>query len=157
MYNQILTLQAFLFNNIFNFLLATFLWYFFLCQDRCHGDVPPHLAQSCYVALERDLVQSSTAHGDATQHSGYYDSMWLHDSGPTKGVYSPPTSLLMCMVFSHEYQICCIFFMHSSSWIRTRDPRITRRQLEPLCDRPLVVQQLILNTMPGKLTNLTII
>ena len=34
-------------NNFF----SAFLWNFFLCQNRWHGDVPPHLAQPCYVAL----------------------------------------------------------------------------------------------------------
>ena len=44
------------------------------------------------------LVYSSTARGDATYHSGYYDSMWLHDSGSIKGANSPPASLLMSRV-----------------------------------------------------------
>ena len=33
------------------FFLSAFVRNFFLCQDRVHGDVPPHLAQSCYLAL----------------------------------------------------------------------------------------------------------
>ena len=37
------------------FLLSTFLPKFFLCQDRCHGDVLLHLTQPCYVALGRAL------------------------------------------------------------------------------------------------------
>ena len=36
--------------------LSTILWNFFLCKDQRHGDVPPHLVQSCYVALGRALV-----------------------------------------------------------------------------------------------------
>ena len=37
------------------FLLYAFLRNSFLCQDRCYGDVPPHLAQPCCVALGRAL------------------------------------------------------------------------------------------------------
>ena len=39
---------------VFHFLLlllSAFLRNFFLCQDRLSNDVPPHLAQPCYVAL----------------------------------------------------------------------------------------------------------
>ena len=39
------------FLQVFIYLLSPFLPNFFLCQDRCHGDVPPHLVQPCYVAL----------------------------------------------------------------------------------------------------------
>ena len=38
------------------FLLFAFLQNFFLRQDRLSGDVPPHLAQPCYVALGRALI-----------------------------------------------------------------------------------------------------
>ena len=31
-------------------------WNFFLHQDRLSGDVPPHLAQPCYVSLGRALI-----------------------------------------------------------------------------------------------------
>ena len=47
--------------RVTNFLLCVeyiffyFLRNFFLCQDRWHGDVPPHLAQPCYVALGQAL------------------------------------------------------------------------------------------------------
>ena len=37
--------------TFFIFLLSAFLWHFFLCQDRWHGDVPPHLAQPCCLDL----------------------------------------------------------------------------------------------------------
>ena len=36
-------------------LLSAFLLNFFLCLDRWHGDVSPHLAQPCYVAPGRAL------------------------------------------------------------------------------------------------------
>ena len=36
---------------IFFVFFSTILQNFFLCPDRCHGDVPPHFAQPCYVAL----------------------------------------------------------------------------------------------------------
>ena len=39
------------------FLLSAFLWNFFLCQDHWHGDVPPHLAQPCCVALGWALIR----------------------------------------------------------------------------------------------------
>ena len=48
------------------------------------------------------LVYSSTARGDTTYHSGYYDSMWLDDSGPIKGAYSRPASLLMSVIIDHH-------------------------------------------------------
>ena len=35
---------------------SAFLQNFFLCQDRLSGDVPPHLAQPCYVALGWALI-----------------------------------------------------------------------------------------------------
>ena len=38
------------------FFLSAFLPNFFLCQDGLSGDVPPHLAQPCYVALGRALI-----------------------------------------------------------------------------------------------------
>ena len=38
------------------FFKSAFLWNFFLCQDRLSSDVPPHLAQPCYVALGRALI-----------------------------------------------------------------------------------------------------
>ena len=38
-------------------LLSAFLQNLFLCQDRWHGDVPPHLAQPYSVALGRLLIQ----------------------------------------------------------------------------------------------------
>ena len=38
------------------FLLSPFLRNFFLCWDHWHGDVPPHLAQPCFVALGRALI-----------------------------------------------------------------------------------------------------
>ena len=38
------------------FLLSTFLWHFFLCKIRWHGDVPPHLGQPCCKALEGLLI-----------------------------------------------------------------------------------------------------
>ena len=31
-------------------------YYYFLCPDRLSGDVPPHLAQLCCVALGRALI-----------------------------------------------------------------------------------------------------
>ena len=37
------------------FLLSAFFWKFFLCQDHWHGNVSPHLAQPCYVALRWTL------------------------------------------------------------------------------------------------------
>ena len=36
---------------------SAFLRNFFLCQDRLSSDVPPHLAQPCYVALGRALIR----------------------------------------------------------------------------------------------------
>ena len=42
------------------FKLSAFLRYFFLCQDRWHGDVPPYLAPPCYVALGRALDSGLT-------------------------------------------------------------------------------------------------
>ena len=38
------------------FFLSAFLQNFFLCQERLSGDVPPHLAQPCYVTLGRALI-----------------------------------------------------------------------------------------------------
>ena len=40
-------------NTLQFFLLSAFLRNFFLCQDCWHGDLPPHLAQPCYVAQGR--------------------------------------------------------------------------------------------------------
>ena len=37
------------------FFFSAFLRNFFLCQDRCHGDVPSNLAQPCCVALGQAL------------------------------------------------------------------------------------------------------
>ena len=37
-------------------LLSAFLRNFFLRQDRLSGDVPPHLAQPCYVAIGQALI-----------------------------------------------------------------------------------------------------
>ena len=39
-----------------NTFLSPFLQNFFLCYDSWHGDVPPHLAQPCNVALGRTLI-----------------------------------------------------------------------------------------------------
>ena len=38
------------------FLLSAFLQNLFLRQDSLSSDVPPHLAQPCYVALRRALI-----------------------------------------------------------------------------------------------------
>ena len=42
--------------GFFCFCISAFLRNFFLCQVRLSGDVPPHLAQPCCVALGRALI-----------------------------------------------------------------------------------------------------
>ena len=45
-----------IFIQIISSFLSPFLRNFFLCQDRLSGDVPPHLAQPCYIALGWALI-----------------------------------------------------------------------------------------------------
>ena len=57
LWNSLKIIQPFTSNSnitglkVLVFFLSAFLRNFFLCQDCWHGDVCPHLAQPCYVAL----------------------------------------------------------------------------------------------------------
>ena len=52
---NISVVQGQIFNRKVSFFLSAFLWNFFLRLDCLSGDVPPQLAQPCYVALGRAL------------------------------------------------------------------------------------------------------
>ena len=47
----LVTINIFVAFKLITDFLSAFLQNFFLCQDRLSGDVPPHLAQPCYVSL----------------------------------------------------------------------------------------------------------
>ena len=82
------------------FKLSALLWNFFLCQDRWHGDMPPHLAQPCLVALGRapdsGLVSRLVWGRDKR---GYYrswerfDTTWLTDIKGTRNRHGTARNL----------------------------------------------------------------